>query len=79
MGRWIQGVHELGQKLVILEIGAGNSVADIRAKSSFLAEWYNVTLVRINPKDNNVPPGHIPIALGAKEGIDLIYKAWKTE
>lgn len=74
-GQWIQSVHERGMPLAILEIGAGTSIANVRAKSGYLAEWYNAKLVRINPKHSNVPPGHISIPLGAAEGIQRIYDA----
>ncbi len=70
--KWLIENNQAGLKLVILEIGAGTSVATVRYKSESIAGRYNGTLIRINPRDYNVPKGHIPIPLEAEEGIEKI-------
>ena len=59
--------------VAIIEMGAGKAVPTVRLNSQMLTQRLNATLIRINPRDYEVPYGHISIPLGAKEGIDLIY------
>ena len=75
MYSWIQNVYGNAGKLVIIESGAGNMVATVRFQSERIAEQTNGTLIRINPRDYDVPHGHIGIPLGAKEGIERILES----
>ncbi len=59
-------------KLAIVEIGAGKAVPTVRYTSENIAQNFNATLIRINPRDFNVPTNHISIALGGEEGIKRI-------
>jgi len=63
--------------IVIIELGAGTSVATVRYKSEEIASKFDATLIRINPRDFQVPSGHISIPLGAKEGIEKIMNFCK--
>ena len=53
-------------------MGAGLAVPTVRYKSQQTANNINSTLIRINPRDYDVPKGAIGIPLGAKEGINRI-------
>ena len=65
--------HFTGQaNNVIIEIGAGTAVPTVRYLSEDISAKYNVPLIRINPRDNMVPPGQIAIPAGAKAGIDQL-------
>ena len=57
-----------GCRLLILEIGAGNAVPTVRWES----ESREGQLVRINPRDAEVPPGGIGIAAGGLEALKSI-------
>ncbi len=70
--RWLSSIKSKGYKLVIVEIGAGKAVPTVRYQSERIAERFNATLIRINPRDYDVPYGHISIPLGGLEGIRKI-------
>lgn len=69
---WLQAIHNKGLSLAVIEIGAGTTVATVRYKSEDIAQSYNATLIRINPRDSYVPSGNISIPSGASEGINSI-------
>ncbi len=56
--------------LAIIEFGAGESVPTVRVFGEQIAKMPNATLIRVNPRDNQVPSGNISLALGAKEMIE---------
>ncbi|NPA52275.1 MAG: NAD-dependent deacetylase [Aquificae bacterium] len=70
--RWLSYIKAKNYKLAIIEIGAGTSVPTVRYQSENVAEKLGGTLIRINPRDYQVPKGHISIALGGLEGIKRI-------
>jgi NAD-dependent SIR2 family protein deacetylase len=72
---WLQDVSRNAYSIAIIEIGAGEAVPTVRYKSESIASQYNATLIRINPRDYQVPPEHISIPLGAAEAMDLITKS----
>lgn len=58
-------------KLVVIEIGAGNMLGNIRILSQSLPG----TLIRINPRDSGGPPGTLSIALPALSTLTAIDEA----
>jgi NAD-dependent SIR2 family protein deacetylase len=71
---WLNKLSDGDFGLAIIEIGAGTAVPTVRFHSKIVARKYNGTLIRINPRDYDVPDGHISIPLGGAEGIDRILK-----
>jgi NAD-dependent SIR2 family protein deacetylase len=69
---WVERVRSKGARLVIVEIGAGKAVPSVRNHSEGTARRTNGVLIRINPRDPEVPDGHVSIPLGALEGIRAI-------
>ena len=69
---WLHNLYITNSRLVIIELGAGQSVPTVRFKSERVAEQNNATLIRINPRDYQVPNGHYYIAKGASDGINFI-------
>jgi len=71
---WQQNLKKNNAKLVIIEIGAGRAVPTVRIKSRHLAQEFNATLIRINPRDYQILGNvkGIEIATGALEGIELL-------
>lgn len=59
---------------VIIELGAGKSVPTVR----HFSESVNGQLVRINPRDIDVPANGISLSMGALEGLSLIEKTLNT-
>ncbi|NPA13449.1 MAG: NAD-dependent deacetylase [Aquificae bacterium] len=71
--RWLEKVDDMGYRLVIIEIGAGKAVPTVRMLSERVADRFSGTLIRINPRDYEVPSKrHISIPLGGLEGIKRI-------
>jgi len=59
--KWLSSIRKNGYKLAIVEIGAGKAVPTVRYQSEEIAERFGATLIRINPRDYDVPYGHISI------------------
>ncbi|MHC1727297.1 MAG: NAD-dependent deacetylase [Syntrophobacteraceae bacterium] len=71
--QWLTRVSENRASLAIVEAGAGRAVSTVRSTSESIAARYGATLVRVNPRDFEVPgKRHISIPLGALEGISRI-------
>lgn len=60
------------KKLAIIEFGAGEAVPTVRVFGENIAKMPNATLIRVNPRDYEVPNGNISLALGAKEMIESL-------
>ncbi len=74
MRKWLQGVAERGDRLAIIEIGAGEAVPTVRYTSETVARELGGTLIRINPRDDAVPRGGIALKMGGIEGIETVTK-----
>ena len=57
-----------GQRLVVIELGAGTHVPTIRLECESAAE----TLIRINPREPQAPAGAISLPLGALDALTQI-------
>jgi NAD-dependent SIR2 family protein deacetylase len=71
MGAWLDDVGTA--PIVIIELGAGMAVPTIRIMSEDFTAQPGGTLIRINPRELDIPPGHVAIpsgALAALRGID---------
>jgi len=57
----------------VVEMGAGKAVPTVRYQSESVARREKATLIRINPRDHDVPDSrHISLPVGSKEGIARI-------
>ncbi len=70
--RFLDEVEEKNHSLVILEFGAGKAIPTVRAFGERVARKKGVTLIRVNPRDTEVPSGNISFPLGAKEMIERL-------
>ena len=70
--RWLSNIKSRNLNLAIIEIGAGKAVPTVRYESEKIADITGGKLIRINPRDFDVPYGHISIPLGGLEGIKRI-------
>jgi len=65
--------HETrGEPLVVVELGAGVAVPTIRMEGENVARGSNAHLVRINPRDANVPSSEISLPMGALAGLQAL-------
>lgn len=55
--------------LLVIELGAGTALPTIRRLSERLVRHDEGRLVRINPRESEVPAGQISLACGALEGL----------
>lgn len=69
-GAWLQGIRDLSG-LVIVEIGAGTAIPSVRDEDFFLAQK-GATLIRINPREPQGPPGILSLPMGSLEALVLI-------
>jgi hypothetical protein len=64
-------------KFVVIELGAGEAIRTVRYQSERSAYLHHGALIRINPRDHNVPPmdnvESIVIPMGAKDALKAIY------
>jgi len=71
--KWLNKVKYKNLKLVIIEIGAGKAVPTVRMFSERIASEFYAPLIRINPRDYEVPyDKDISIPTGGLEGIKNI-------
>ena len=68
---WLASLH--AKRLVVIECGAGTAIPSIRSISCQVAERTSGTLIRINPRDFDVPSGQISIPYGALYGISQLF------
>ncbi len=72
---WLGKIKGAGDKLTIIEIGAGEAVATVRMTSEGIAKSIGGSLIRINPRDYHIPSGeHVAIPLGGLDGIRGIFE-----
>lgn len=60
------------QRLVVIEIGAGKSIATVRRFSEKVAHSHYGQLIRINPEDFNAPPKAVSLATSARSALEAI-------
>jgi NAD-dependent SIR2 family protein deacetylase len=56
-----------GERLVVVELGAGTAIPTIRHLSEQLGR--HGTVIRINPREGQISPPHISLPCGAREGL----------
>lgn len=69
MTTWLRGVP--ARELVVLECGAGTAVPTVRRLGDSLARA-GATLVRVNVREPDAPPGAIALPVGAREACERI-------
>ena len=57
------------ERLVVVECGAGTAIPSVRLFCERLAGACGATLIRLNPREADVPPGQVGLAVGALEGL----------
>lgn len=72
---WQHELPDTPGKLVIIECGAGSAVPTVRSFSEQIVNLKKATLIRINPRECEVPPAQIGIDAGAMAALDEINQA----
>jgi len=66
---WLDELVKSSARLAVVELGAGKAIPTVRHTSERMCQIIRGTLVRINPREADVPPGQIGLPYGAAEGI----------
>ncbi len=61
--------------IVVLELGAGTAIPTLRNMGEQLGRRYGATMIRINPREAEIDPPHVSLALGALDGLRKIAAA----
>ena len=69
---WLGELAAARARLVVLELGAGTGVPTVRLTSDSIARRLGGTLVRVNPREPEAPPGAISLRAGAREAIERL-------
>lgn len=67
---WLKRIR--GARLVIVELGAGQAIPTVRMQSERVAASHGARLIRINPRETEVPPGQWGLPCGALAGLRAI-------
>jgi len=79
MEGWLAEVGSRRARLVVIECGAGLAVPTVRMVGERLVRASGATLVRINPRDGEVPHGQISVSAGARAALVAIGEALGLE
>ena len=76
LNSWLYNLQKNNAKLVILEIGAGSAVPTVRHKSEAVAREMNAPLIRINPREYQVPNPNFDVSIPdtALNALENIFK-----
>jgi NAD-dependent SIR2 family protein deacetylase len=69
---WLHGLKRGKARVAVVEIGAGTAIPSVRHQSETTAYDLNAALIRINPREAEVPAGGLGLRLSAAEGISRI-------
>ena len=69
---WLTELTKCSAKLAVIELGAGSAIPTVRHTSERVLQGISGTLIRINPREDDVPRGQIGLPFGAAEGIRRI-------
>jgi NAD-dependent SIR2 family protein deacetylase len=72
---WLRSAAERGERVVIVECGAGSELPVVRMHSHGVMRKNNATLIRINITESEGPDGTISIPLGARDALLAIAAA----
>lgn len=72
LGQWLDQVRSA--RLVVVECGAGTAIPTVRQFCEQVAAQSAATLIRVNPREPEVPPGHIGLAVGALAGLQALHE-----
>jgi len=72
---WIAELAQASVKLAVVELGAGSAIPTVRRTAELAAKKLGGTLIRINPRECEVPGGQIGLPYGAEEGVRRIWEA----
>jgi NAD-dependent SIR2 family protein deacetylase len=71
--RFRQFLSRVGQgRVVVVELGAGTAIPTVRAASERIGALAKARVIRINPREPQIPAPHLSLPCGALEGVQGI-------
>jgi NAD-dependent SIR2 family protein deacetylase len=77
--RWKTRVRDNLQRIVVIEVGAGTAIPSVRCQCEEICSTHMASLIRVNPRDYQVPPDAVGIPLGGRAGIDALFDEEQQE
>jgi NAD-dependent SIR2 family protein deacetylase len=74
-GAWLDDMQRQGARVAVVCLGAGKAIPTVRFAAERTARRFRGTLIRINPRDPDVPEGHVSLQAGALAGLTAIDRA----
>lgn len=71
---WLDELSRQSAKVAVIELGAGGAIPTVRHTSERVIQRLGGKLIRINPRDDSVPTGHLSLPMGAAEGIQRVWE-----
>ena len=72
LGQWLAEKRGDHGKIVVIELGAGTGVPTVRMFSESLLASHPASLIRVNVREPQTPPGAIGLPMGALAGLQAI-------
>jgi hypothetical protein len=72
LSEWLAELEGQCATLAVIELGAGSALPTVRHTSERVVRRLGGRLIRINPREETVPAGHLGLPLGAAEGMRRI-------
>ena len=72
---WLADLRDAAARLVVVCLGAGKAIPSVRFVAERTTRRHAGALVRINPRESDVPSGQISVPTGARAGLAAIDAA----
>jgi NAD-dependent SIR2 family protein deacetylase len=72
--KWLGECRERQAQVLVVEIGAGTAIPSVRYRSENMCLQEGARLIRINPREAEVPEGQIGLEMGGLAGLQAIFQ-----
>lgn len=72
---WLDDIERRGARLAVVCLGSGKAIPTVRSTAERTARRLRGSLIRINPREPDVPVGHVSLQAGALAGLAAIDRA----
>ena len=69
---WLSSLKRGRARVAVVELGAGSAIPSVRHRSEAVANDLGGSLIRINPREAEVPNGRLGLRMNAAEGVHRI-------
>lgn len=72
---WLADIERRGARLAVVCLGSGKAIPTVRSTAERAAKRLRGQLIRINPREPDVPAGYVSLQAGALAGLAAIDRA----